>query len=116
MSLTDIIDVALVSVDPALLSCWEEKVKQGIECSLLLKHKRGKITTTRQCSSTPSPAVAKPNFSPYSSLAEKEKGEKKKNGSGSKKRLEALLAYHQRLVTEKGLPPSKFMLKHASSV
>ena len=31
-----------------------------------------------------------------------------------KKRLEALLAYHQRLVTEKGLPPSRLMKQHAA--
>ena len=42
-------------------------------------------------------------------------GEKKKNRSGSKTRLEALQAYHQSLVVEKGLPPSRVMLKHSSS-
>ena len=32
-----------------------------------------------------------------------------------KKRLEALLAYHQRLVEEKGLPPSRLMLQQAAA-
>jgi hypothetical protein len=45
MTDTNIPDVTLASVDPALLSCWEEKVKQGVECSLLLKHSKGKIIT-----------------------------------------------------------------------
>ena len=30
-----------------------------------------------------------------------------------KKRLEALLAYHQSLVVKKGLPPSRLMMQHA---
>ena len=38
-------DVTLACVDPALLQCWEEKVRQGADCSLLLKHRKGKITT-----------------------------------------------------------------------
>ena len=33
----------------------------------------------------------------------------------SKKRLESLLAYHQRLVTDKWMPPSRLMLQHAAN-
>ena len=63
-----------------------------------LEAQEGKITTTLQCSSTPSPAVAKPSLSPLPSLVE-EKNSKKRGGK--KKRLEALLSYQQRLVVEK---------------
>ena len=43
-------DVTLASVDADVLSCWESKVKLGLECSLILKHSKGKITTTLQFS------------------------------------------------------------------
>ena len=39
---------------------------------------------------------------------------KEKRRGNEQKRLEALLAYHQRLVLEKGLPPSRLMLQHAA--
>ena len=41
----DILDITLASADPTLLSCWEEKVKQGIDCSLTLTHSKGRVTT-----------------------------------------------------------------------
>ena len=31
-------DVTLAYADPAILQCWEELVRQGAKCSLLLKH------------------------------------------------------------------------------
>ena len=41
---------------------------------------------------------------------------KRKKSKGSKeKRLKALLDYHQRLVVEKGLPPSRLMEQHAAA-
>ena len=52
-------DVTLACADPALLLCWEEKVKLGIECSLLLKHSKGKIITTLK---TFSAIIAEPNI------------------------------------------------------
>ena len=48
-------DVPLVSADASLLSCWEEKVKLGVDCSLVLKHSKGKVVTILKCSS----AIAK---------------------------------------------------------
>ena len=41
---------------------------------------------------------------------EKKRKKKKRNKGGKKKKLEAILAYHKRLVVEKGLPPSRLML------
>ena len=38
-------DVTLAPVEPALLLFWKEKVRQGMDCSLLLKHSKGKIIT-----------------------------------------------------------------------
>ena len=46
MSVPDKSDVTLAPVDPALLLPWEEKVRQGMDCSLLLKHSIGKIFST----------------------------------------------------------------------
>ena len=43
-------DVTLASADPDLLLCWERKVKQGKECSLLLEYRSGKVTTTLKVS------------------------------------------------------------------
>ena len=48
------------------------------------------------------------------SQGEKEKVNKKKK-KRSKKRLEDLLTIQQRLMEEKGLPPSRLMLKHVAS-
>ena len=106
-------DVTLACADPALLQCWEEKVRQGAECSLLLKHRKGKITTILKSTST---RVLEPKVSPStlkesSNPAEKKTVRKKRN---SKKRLEALLSFQKRLVEEKGLPPSRLMLQHAA--
>ena len=108
MSSTDSIDVTLALVDPTLLSSWEGMVKRGEECSLLLKHSKGKITATLQCMTptTPSSSTSSPSSS----------AKKRKKSKGSKeKRLKALLDYHQRLVVEKGLPPSRLMEQHAAA-
>ena len=85
-------DVTFASADPALLACWEEKVKQGASCSLLLEHKKGVITTTLKCGST----------------------RKAFNAEGNRKKLKALPSYQERLVREKGLPPSNLMLQTVS--
>ena len=105
----DIRDVTLASADPTLLSCWEEKVKQGVECSLVLKHSKGKIVTTLSCSVPRNPDARIP---PPPAPASKPK--KRRKRGGGQKRLEALLSYQQRLVEEKGLPPSRLMLQHAA--
>ena len=104
----DNIDVTLACVDPALVSCWDRMVKQGNECSLLLKHSKGKVTVTMQCT-TPATPLAMSSSTSLSSSAKR----KKKKG-GKKRKLEKLLAYHQRLVVEKGLPPSRLMEEHAA--
>ena len=110
MSRPVIPDVTLASADPAILQCWEEKVRQGAKCSLLLKHSNGKIETILKSTSM----SAKPKVQSYAPPASSPV-ERKKRSKGSKKtRLDALLAYHQRLVVEKGMPPSRLMLKHAA--
>ena len=103
-----------------IVLCWEEKVRLGAECSLLLKHSKWKIVTILKSSSLRS---KKPNISSSSIIVPPKDGkpitppkaEKKKKNRNKKKRLESLLAYHQRLVTKKGMPPSRLMLKHTSS-
>ena len=81
-------------------------VKRGEECSLLLKHSKGRVVATLQC--------ATPSLSPTLTSPAKKKKKKKSKGN-KKKSLEALLAYHQRLVVEKGLPPSRLMKQHAAA-
>ena len=102
-------DVTLALADPDMVLCWEQKVKQGRECSLLLEFKNGNVTTTLKVSKTRSFEAKTPRVD-SKSLAEK-KGTKKKK---KKHDLPKLLAYHKRLVEEKGLPPSNLMLKHAA--
>ena len=109
MSSEDSTDVTLALVDPAVVSCWDRLVKQGKECSLLVKHTNGKVVATLHCT-TPPPASL-----PGSSPSLTSPAKRKKRRGGKKKRLEALLAYHQRLVVEKGLPPSRLMVQHAAA-
>ena len=91
-------------------------MKQGIDCSLLLKHSKGKVITTLRCSVVLHPPRAKEgrHLTP-SSQAEEKRRKKKKNKGGKKKKLESLLSYHKRLVEEKGLPPSRLMLQQAAA-
>ena len=117
MAAANSMGVTLVPVDTSILSCWEEKVKQGIECSLLLKHSKGKVITTLKCSSDlkPPKAGGVSNLTPSTQAEEKGRMKKKTNSKGGKKKkLASLLAYHQRLVVEKGLPPSRLMLEQAA--
>ena len=100
--------VTLALVDPSILSCWEEMVKQGKECSLFLKHNKGKVTVKLQ-------STNKVSSLPQASLSASPAVKKRKKTS-KKKRLERLLAYHQRLVEERGLPPSRLMLQQAAVV
>ena len=100
--------VTLSLVDSSILSCWEEMIKQGKECSLMLKHSKGNVTVKLQSTSKVSPL----HQASLSASAEAKKGKKK----SKKKRLERLLAYHQRLVEERGLPPSRLMLQQAAEV
>ena len=83
----DNIDVTLACVDPALVSSWDKLVKQGKECSLLLKHSKGKVIATLQCTtqSTPSALFSSTSLSPSA----KRKKRKKKKGS-KKRKLEKL--------------------------
>ena len=109
MSGQDSFGVTLAHVNPSLLSCWEVMVKQGEECSLFLKHSDGRITATLQ-STTPS--TSSTSTPPAGELKKKKK---KKSKGNKKKRFEDLLAFHQRLVDEKGLPPSRLMKQHAAA-
>ena len=84
--------VTLASADPQLLLCWEEKVRLGAECSLSLKHSKGKIVTILKSSSLRS---KKPNISSSSTIVPPKAGkpinppkaEKKKKTRNKKKRL-----------------------------
>ena len=103
-------DVPLVSVDLAILLCWEEQVNQGKDCSLFLECKNGKISTILNVSQLRSSDAKASKLTPAS---ESQAGIKKKKNSS--KRLQKLLACHQCLVTEKGLPPTRLMLQHAAA-
>ena len=107
-------DVTLASADPALVLCWEEKVRQGEDCTLQLKHSKGRITTifksTRLLNKIPHPHSSDPILP----QAEKEKKKKNKRKRGTPKSLEALLSYQKRLVEERGLPPSRLMQEQAA--
>ena len=81
-------------------------MKQGQDCSLLLKHSKGKVTATLQS--------VKP-ISPSSTTSSSTSAKRKKKNGDKKKKLDKLLAYHQRLVVEKGLPPSRLMEEHAAA-
>ena len=120
MAAADFSDVPLALADASLLSCWEEKVKLGVDCSLVMKHIQGKIITILKCSAV---VVKNPEARKSSTVfssptlphaGEKRKKKKKRNKGGKKKKLAAMLSYHQRLVVEKGLPPSRLMLEHAA--
>ena len=82
-------------------------MKQGRECSLLLEHKNGKVTTTLKVSK-----AVKSEARPPKTDSKAQAEIKKQNKAG--KKLTKLLAYHKRLVDEKGLPPSNLMLQHAA--
>jgi hypothetical protein len=112
MPVKDIPNVTLASVDPEILLCWGNMVRQGSDCSLLLKHSKGKITTILK--STGSRILKKKDPSPTPPISTPAEKKRKKKRGNKQKRLKALLAYHQRLVVEKGLPPSKLMLQHAA--
>ena len=110
MSAEEISDVTLAHVDPCLVSCWDNMVKRGDECSLVLKHSNGRVIATLQCTTTTQPTTPVASSPSLSSSAKRKKKKKKK-----KQKLEKLLAYHQRLVVEKGLPPSRLMEEHAAT-
>ena len=101
-------DVTLTSADPALLLCWEEQVKQGKDCFLVLKYQGGKITTTLQVSKWHEPVTPKLKQMPQASSQAEKKAKRNK-----KKKLEKLLSFHESLVNKKGLPQSRLMLLHS---
>lgn len=103
-------DITLAYADPNLLLCWDEKVEQGSECTILLKHSKGKVKTILR---TRSVKILHPKVLPSAALLSTPAEKKKKKNGNKKKRLEALLSCHQRLVEDKGLPPSRLMLQHA---
>ena len=102
-------DVNLASADPILVLCWEHKVKQGKECSLLLEFQNGNVIPTLKVSKSKS-SEAKTQKADSKPLDEKKSKKKKKHD------IPKLLAYHKRLLEEKGLPPSNLMLGHAAEV
>ena len=75
-------DVTLAFADPVILSCWEIKVKQGHACSIMIKHKNGRITTVLECSS----AVPHKGKSSSSLTSQGEKVKTKKNKGGKAKK------------------------------
>ena len=105
-------DVTLVSTDPELLLCWEQQVKQGKDWSLILKYQGGKITNTLQVSRRHKAVAPKIDSEPTSS-SQDEKNNRDVKKKNKKKSLEKLLSYHQHIVNEKGLPPSRLMLQHS---
>ena len=88
-------DVPLVSADASLLSCWEEKVKLGVDCSLVLKHSKGKVVTILKCSSVIAKRPPTSSLSPLPSSATSPQAEEKKNKGGRKRKLEAMLSYQK---------------------
>ena len=104
-------DVTLAYADRDLLLCWAEKVKQGAECTILLKHSKGKIETILKSRSS---KIIQPKILPSADKPSIPAENKKMKKANKKKRLEALLAYQKRLVEEKGLPPSRLMLQQAA--
>ena len=78
----------LAFADLDFLQCWKKKVKQGRECSLLLEHKNGKVSTTLKVSNAARSEARAPKTD-SKSLAENKNPKK----SGSK--LAKLLAYGQ---------------------
>ena len=101
-------DITLAYADRDLLLCWEEKVKQGAECTLLLKHSKGKIETILKSRSA---QIIQPKVLPSADKPYIPAKKKKRKKAGKKKRLEALPAFQKRLVEEKGLPLSQLMLQ-----
>ena len=71
-ALPDSQDVTLAFADSDLFQCWKKKVKQGRECSLLLEHTNGKVTTTFKVSKDVKSDVKAPKTD-SKSLAEKKK-------------------------------------------
>ena len=111
---TPMLDVTLASVDTALLLCWEEKVKQKKDCSLLLQCRGGRVITTLKVIGPRLQEVsaAKSSLLPKSQA---ETHKKQKKNKSTKQNLVKLLKYHQRKVQEDGLPPSRLMLKHPAA-
>ena len=106
--------MAIPTVDASLLSCWEEKVDQGVGCSLILKHSHGKVTTILRCSAmvvkNPEARKSRPlSSSPTLPHA----GEKKKRNKGGRgEKFEAMLTYKKKGVCHQ----ADFMLELAALV
>ena len=111
---TLMLDVTLASADAAILLCWEEKVKQKKDCSLLLQSRGGRVITTIKVIGPRNHEVSDSNSSlPPEFQAETKK--KKTNRQSNKLKLAKLPQYHQRKVEEEGLPPSRLMLEQAAA-
>ena len=79
----------------------DSSLKRGKECTLMLKHSKGQVTSTLQSTKLTS---SLPHPGPSSSPSKKQRRKTNK-----KKKLEPLLAYQQRLVEDQGPPPSRLM-------
>ena len=111
---TLMLDVTLASADAAILLCWEEKVKQKKDCSLLLQSRGGRVITTIKVIGPRNHEVSDSNSSlPPEFQAETKK--KKTNRQSNKLKLAKLPQYHQRKVEEEGLPPFRPMLEQAAA-
>ena len=91
MAGANFLDHNLVSVDPSILSYWEEKVKEGFDCTLLLKHSKGKVTTILKCSKLVASSDAR-NSVPQPAVppTQAEVAKRKKRRKMSKKKLQSL--------------------------
>ena len=103
-------DVTLANADHTLLQCLDEKVSKGVECSLTLKHSKGRVTNILTSRSPRIPVPRSPKPAPHTPS-----GETLRKRGSKPKRLEALLSYKKRLVEQKGLPPSRLMLEQPAA-
>ena len=76
-------DVTLAFADISLLQCWEEKVRQGAECSLILKHNKGRTITILKSSSQRIHKPKDPSALPPLPPIEKEKKRNQEEKIGS---------------------------------
>ena len=97
------IDSTQQYIDRDILNAFNELINKGLTCSLILKHRRGEVTTVLKCTNKRTNVAT----GPINDAASEPDGrkEKKKRKKGGKKKLENLLL-KQQLVEKKGLPPS----------
>ena len=91
MAAADFQDDTLVPVDPLVLSCWEET--QGIDCSLMLTHSKGNVTTIFKFVTSDARQSLPVASLPQAEVEKKQQRRRKKRKSAGKKRLESLLSF-----------------------